>query len=710
MRLRRSFFPLFVNLNQFPFPLKNFSKTLLTGVFLLLTLDGSGQAWEPARHGILDLREYEFGEHAYVRLIGEWEFYWEKFIQPWEFNSADPPEPTLYVKVPGYWKDYHKEGMDFPSTGFASYRLRVLLPGRIPEGIGFDMPVFDDSYRLYLDGSEIASNGKPGRSRGSSEPGYKPSTLIYTPVSDTLEILLHVSNFHHRRGAFWKSIQIGNPFMIIKTKQKYRLVVFLSLGVLMAFSLFFIFFYLFQRKDMIILSFSIVLAGVFIRMMSTDLYPITYLTNISWDWIIRMEYLGTYMAFAAGLWYFYRLFPARYMYWFTLVNTGLVILAGLLVFFFRVRIFAYTMLYLQPVVLLMLFYYTLACAWSVTRGKKENLILLAVLVLFTAALVNDIMLENSKAAVSNSYTVQFALQVFVYAQAILIIRRWIRASAEREKLMEEVAYVNKNLEALVEERTKQVKKRNQEIQKKNEDIEASNRELKDALDFKNKVFSIIAHDLKSPVASLVQNSALLDFNLSGSEGKKLIDSFRELSNSALNLIDNLLYWGRSQGSQLKYKPGLLDIGEIIGDLLTLFREMARQKSIALTWEPEGSTKVFADRELVEIICRNLLSNALKFTPKGGEVRIRSSYREGEDTLLLSFRDNGIGIPADRLENIFGIEDMFSTAGTDKERGTGLGLKLCYELVRVNRGDLQLESREGIGTEVRVYLPVSGTGE
>ncbi len=682
-------------------------KYLLSGLLILYASCSQSQDWSPPAKGILDLRNYEFNAHSYVKLNGEWEFYWQTFVSPEELRSANPPVPTLYGRVPAYWIDYNKEGFSFPGTGFASYRLRILLPEGFTEYLGFDIPVFDAAMTLMLDGEEILRNGQPGTSEESSTAEYLPLTAVYKPASDTLEILLHVSNFQHRRGGFWKSMQIGYPSMIIKTKQKYRLVSFISLGILLAFALFFFFFYLFYRKDKIPLTFSLILTGVFIRMMNTDLYPVNYVLDISWDWTVKLEYLGTFLALGAAIWYFFQLFPTRYMLWITRINTILIILSGFVIIFFKVRIFAYTMLYFQPAVLLFITYYIIACVWSIFKGNRKNIFLLAGLILFIAALVNDILVANSISALSKTYTVHFALQVFIFIQAILIIRTWISAFMEREKLVREIEYINRNLETLVDERTLELNKRTREIQQKNEYIEARNRELKDALDFKNRVFTIIAHDLKSPVANLVQNSILLNYSLGGPERDRLIGSFAELSNSALNLIDNLLYWGRSQGDQLNYKPEKLDIKLVVKDVLKLIGEMARQKSISLEQDFEGDTIVFADRELLDIVCRNLLSNAIKFTGQGGKIRINSSKAANSGKLTLRFRDNGIGIPQKRLKALLDTSsELISTVGTAKEKGTGLGLRLCYELVHVNKGELSIESKEGVGTTVSVSIPLA----
>jgi signal transduction histidine kinase len=271
--------------------------------------------------------------------------------------------------------------------------------------------------------------------------------------------------------------------------------------------------------------------------------------------------------------------------------------------------------------------------------------------------------------------------------------------------MREIEYINRNLESLIEDRTSELNTRNQEIQQKNENIEARNTELKEALDFKNKVFSIIAHDLKSPVASLVQNSVLLDFDLEEDKRNQLFTSFRELSSAALNLIDNLLYWGRSQGDQVNFNPESIDIKPVIEEVYAQHKEMAGQKSISIETAYEGETIAFADKELIEIILRNLVSNAIKFTNEGGNVRISvTKDPENEHLLLLTVKDNGVGIPENRLKDLLGNKEMTSTAGTAREKGTGLGLRLCSELVEYHNGELRIESVKDKGTTIKIRLP------
>jgi signal transduction histidine kinase len=663
------------------------------------------QDWTQPDKGILDLRNYEFDEQWYMKLDGEWEFYWESFIDPDAFAQDQPPEPDLFVNVPGYWKDYRHDTFDFKGEGYATYRLRIILPEDFSWEIGFDVPVFDASFDLFLDSDLVWSNGKPGNSWANSEPSYDPGRIQYKPASDTLQVLIHVSNFQHRRGAFWRSMQIGHPDKLAKIEYRYRFISFLSLGFLLAFSLFFFFFFIFYKEDKIILFFSLVLAGIFIRLLHTDLYPINYLIEIPWNCLIRMEYVGSFLAFGAGLWYLYLLFPVKYMLPVSRINTVLVILSVLVVTFSDVKVFAYTMLYFQPAVLLLLLYYLVISIRRVFNNKRDEIIYLVAILVLMAAFINDLWIANSQMAISKDYTMHFAVMVFVFLHATMIIRRWIMAFKERGKLMREIEYINRNLESLIEDRTSELNTRNQEIQQKNENIEARNTELKEALDFKNKVFSIIAHDLKSPVASLVQNSVLLDFDLEEDKRNQLFTSFRELSSAALNLIDNLLYWGRSQGDQVNFNPESIDIKPVIEEVYAQHKEMAGQKSISIETAYEGETIAFADKELIEIILRNLVSNAIKFTNEGGNVRISvTKDPENEHLLLLTVKDNGVGIPENRLKDLLGNKEMTSTAGTAREKGTGLGLRLCSELVEYHNGELRIESVKDKGTTIKIRLP------
>ncbi|MBE9510269.1 MAG: sensor histidine kinase [Bacteroidetes bacterium] len=655
--------------------------------------------------GILDLRELEFDRNTVVSLNGEWEFYWNEFLYPVDFDSDKQPTPDYYGKIPSYWTSYDPDNCDITGQGYATYRLKILLPYNFREEIIFDIPVFDAAFDLYLDYFYAGGNGTPGISKQDSEAGYSPFMVNYTPVNDTLQITVLVSNYQHRRGGFWKSMRIGHPEKLTRFENRYKLISIISLGVLLSFSLFFFFFFIFFREDKTLLFFSMALVGIFIRLMCTDTYTISLLSDISWEWMIRFEYLGSFFTLLFGMWYLYALYPAKILYQLTRLNTLISAIFLLAILFFKVELFSYSMFYFEPAAMAFLLYYLYASGRNSMRGKKTDMIYFSGLVILLFALVNDILLANSETAIFYKYTTHFAIQIFVFLQSIMLIFKWILTYKENERLTSEIKYININLERLVEERTGEVKTRNKEISSQNTKIASQNKKLQEALDFKNRIFSIIAHDLRSPVANLIQITELLKEDSFKSEDKKFRISANELAKSAGELIDNLLYWGGSQGDQIRNNPDSCDISGIVSEVFNIFNEMARQKSINLKYISKREKYAFCDRELIMIVIRNLVSNALKFTHKDGMVSITTSpHPDKKNMILIIVKDTGIGIPEDKIENLFGSDKLESMMGTASEKGTGLGLRLCKELVHLNKGTIKVKSSLETGTIFSISLP------
>jgi signal transduction histidine kinase len=642
--------------------------------------------------GILDLRSYQFNNQTVINLNGEWEFYWDRLLNPEEFTEDGKILPDLYGKIPSYWSSYKIDGKNLPGKGHATYRLMILLPEGFRRNLMFDVPVFDVAFKMYLNEFLVGRNGEPGISEEESQPGYSPFLTMLNVRSDTIHVLIQVSNYQHRRGGFWKTMRMGSTNKLVKLSNQYKLISNISLGVLICFALFFLFFFLLYRKEKITLYFSITLVGIFIRLISTDIFPVLLITeSLPWNWLIRMEYLGTFMAFGFGMWYFYSIYPGKITRLLVRINSYILIVLSIIVVFFRVDIFAYSMLYVQPAAILFLTYFLIISTIKVINGKLAELAYLSGIIIFVAALINDILIANSQTALTRNYSIHFAVQLFVFIHAVMIIRNWIFTYTEKERLHREINFINRNLEQMVSDRTAELNERNKELQ--------------DALAFKDRVFSIIAHDLKSPVASLVQNAELLNMDISDDVRRKVLASFLDLTHMASNLIDNLLYWGRSQGNQINYNPVDCDLDAIVNQVLQLFKDYTEQKSISIDLQAGEDTIAHCDEALLRIILRNLISNALKFTEKGGKVSILiHRIKDPEEIIGLVVKDNGIGIAEDKIRTLFTDDKLITTAGTEGERGTGLGLKLCHDLIKINKGSISIESVPGKGTNVMITLP------
>ena len=237
-------------------------------------------------------------------------------------------------------------------------------------------------------------------------------------------------------------------------------------------------------------------------------------------------------------------------------------------------------------------------------------------------------------------------------------------------------------------------------------IEKQNAELRATLTNRDKMYSVIAHDLRSPMASIRMVLNLVVASATpetvGPELYTLLDQANRESEEVHDLLDNLLKWTKSQTGRLSVVKQNLDLNDIIPGVVEIFEAIAYTKRIKLDLQKTDSPlMVNADNDMLKTVVRNFLSNAIKFSPEDSSIEIIMAT-EGE-MAKVSVRDHGVGIAADRLENIFHKGE--TTYGTGGEEGSGLGLQLCQDFARKNGGDCTVESVEGQGSTFSVFIPL-----
>ena len=227
------------------------------------------------------------------------------------------------------------------------------------------------------------------------------------------------------------------------------------------------------------------------------------------------------------------------------------------------------------------------------------------------------------------------------------------------------------------------------------------KQLNESNQIKNKLFSIISHDLKNEIHGLDGSLNLLKDNaLSEEEFREIIPLLANRTHQTSILLNNLLNWSKSQLKELNAKPTNFDINEVISDKFTFFETKAIQKNIRLINELDP-TNIYADKAMFGIVAQNLIANAIKFCNPGDSIALQSM--EKENGYEICFRDTGVGIDPNHIDKLF-AEETFTTDGTQNETGTGLGLRICKELVELNKGKIQVESKPGEGSTFCVFLP------
>jgi signal transduction histidine kinase len=230
---------------------------------------------------------------------------------------------------------------------------------------------------------------------------------------------------------------------------------------------------------------------------------------------------------------------------------------------------------------------------------------------------------------------------------------------------------------------------------------------------KDKFFSIISHDLRGPFNGLMGYTQLMAEKieiLNTDDIQQMSRDIYKVAKATFQLLENLLTWSQLQRGRIEYKPGLLELSDLAESTMTLLQKTARSKQVQLEHVIEEGLCIYADKYMIDTVIRNLATNALKFTPCGGQITLSarrngssSGHEEGQ-WVEISVQDTGIGISQEDIAKLFRIEVYHTTEGTAQEKGTGLGLILCQEMVEKNGGRIWVESELGKGTTFKFTVP------
>jgi signal transduction histidine kinase len=250
--------------------------------------------------------------------------------------------------------------------------------------------------------------------------------------------------------------------------------------------------------------------------------------------------------------------------------------------------------------------------------------------------------------------------------------------------------------------SRQRRRSNRELEAKNRLIAQSNQELQQANEAKDRIFAVISHDLRSPLHSL---KGLLELtfqnHVSADELRTHLPAIHRHVINLYHAMENLLQWSYGQRNGWRVQPAMCHLHELVTKNSSLFQEAAATKGIELVNEVATDHHAFVDPNHLEIICRNLISNSVKFTPPGGEIRLTSERENGHVVFRVS--DTGVGMDAQRVEQLFTERIDKSARGTGGEKGTGIGLMLCKEIAERNGGRITVRSEPGHGTTFTVLL-------
>lgn len=235
-------------------------------------------------------------------------------------------------------------------------------------------------------------------------------------------------------------------------------------------------------------------------------------------------------------------------------------------------------------------------------------------------------------------------------------------------------------------------------------LKESNEELKELNATKDKFFSIVAHDLRSPFQALLGFAEILSTEIDSLSKEDIVHFSKGLNEDLRNLyglLDNLLHWSMMQRNMIEYNPVKVDLSELVDKIIKLLHQSSVNKKISITNKINPGTFVHADLDMVRLVIQNLLINAIKFTKVDGHIIV--SAVDMAEFVQVTVQDDGMGIEPEKVIDMFEFNKRFTTKGTEGEKGTGLGLPLCKEFVERNDGRIWVESKQGNGSKFMFYL-------
>jgi len=668
-----------------------YRKIIFAVIFQLLILAPSFSQKPVVEKGILDLRGWNWNTSSEIALKGEWRFYWNEFIDP-----VSNPEPTQYIDVPSAWNKLKLKDKRIGPSGYGSYKLTILIDPAI-QNLAIHTTIISTAFDLFVDGDKIQSVGTPGISKETTTPQYLP-TISSFDNDGSIEVVLHVANFHHRVGGIRDRITIGKGAFLYRSYHNEMLIDLFLAGCFIMMAVYHLVLYLITR-DKSPLYFSIFSLVMTIRLFVTGNIPISYFTNIDWNFLIRIEYLSFYLGGVSFLAFFYSLFhefvPSRMVR----IVHGFLLFMSLLVVVLSTNLFTSMLFVSQAIIIIVFFYIFYILIKAHQSGNKEAIVFLSGYGLMVIFFINDLL--HADEIIETAHLFSVGLFLFLISQAVLLSRRYSQSFKRNEVLLLQLNSSNKILESKVSERTSILEKQKEVLEQNNIHIKQQNEELiKLNKELDNFVYSV-SHDLKAPLASML---GLIDLSRD-EEDLDTLKHYHEMMERSLSrqkeFISEILDYSRNARLDLKEEP--IDFKNLLDKTMEQFQFIDQWNQIEKVIDIDQQDEFKSDQQRISIILNNLISNALKYSTVANNLpKVQITIRANKKQADFTISDNGCGIPEDKIDKIF---DMFYRAD-DHKSGSGLGLYIVNETLTKLNASIKVDSVYGDGTTVYVTVPAT----
>jgi len=379
--------------------------------------------------GKIDLTHWDFQKDGPIKLKGEWEFYWQQHLDPEKLSKPTAGQKSCFIQVPDYWNGHLISGVKLPGEGYATYRLIVLL-GQQKKPLALRLMETSTAYTLFINGKNLISAGLAGANRDKTVPKWCRQVVDFEPHTDNLDIILHVSNFHHKNGGVWEGIELGSESSI-RHSQEIRIGIDLFLfGCSVIMGIYHLGLFIVRRRDRSPLYFSIFCFLIALRLLTTgERFLVRLIPAINWETMTKLEYFSYYLAVPAFSLFIKSIFP-KYSKRFLNIVCALAVGFSLIVLVTPARFYSQVNVVYQFITFISAAYSLYVIFMSVNEKPIESYVFLLGFIMLSLMTINDMLYVDGVIKTGN--WVPFGFFIFIFSQAFLLSFRFSNALATVE--------------------------------------------------------------------------------------------------------------------------------------------------------------------------------------------------------------------------------------------------------------------------------------
>lgn len=618
-----------------------------------------------ASNGSLNLGNVDFEDTPSVKLNGEWGFYWKELIPPEMLDSSGPPN---YVQFPHLWSD----DPNLSSFGYATYTLKIVKLADHPR-LALSIPDLYTAYALYINGEIVSKNGKVGTNPDQHSPFWLPKTVSLSHIkADTLQFVLHVSNFQHSKGGIRLPIVLGDQELLERERTIEIGFTMLLTGCLVMIGLFFMGLYMFGRHETPMIYFAFICLFFSYRVLGTELYPLHYLfPNLPWILTAKAEYFSLYITTALFCIFVKKLYPHevsnRIIDIFTWFFGFLSLTAILLPAFYFTKLINLFFLGIPFLIVYITWVYTKAVLNEREGARFALASTVMVFIVFSHNLLEYITILEENLLLNF-----IGLLSFFFLQSLILSYRFTNSLSKARIKAEEAAIA------------------------------------------KSQFLSTMSHEIRTPLNAVIGLSELLTDTRSQDETREFAKNIKESGENLLEIINNILDYSKLESATIRAKHEPVHLQDTTVEVIRLLQPLSKDKKLKIKTNIDDSVPewVTSDDTRLKQILINLIGNAIKFTEKGS---ISVSIQKNEvasvhGNIKFVISDTGSGISNEDIHRLFKSFSQLDASTTRKHGGTGLGLVISKKLVEILGGEIWFESEIGQGTTFYFTIEAPATQE